>query len=166
MKINEAILKRRSIRLYKNKEVSEKKIQLLMEAAMAAPSARNLQPWKFFIVKNKEKRQLLSKIFRDFNAPLMIVVAGDLTKLNDKNDEFWIQDCSAAVQNILLTATSIDLGTCWCGVYPKKKATAQVQEILDLSEETIPVALIQIGYPDEEKEARTQYKKENVVEII
>lgn len=165
MKINEAILKRRSIRLYKSAQVSDEKIELLMTSAMAAPSARNLQPWKFYIVKNKDKRQQLSHIFRDFNAPLMIVVAGDLTKLNDKKDEFWIQDCSAAVQNILLTATSIDLGTCWCGVHPKIKETKQVKDILNLPIDIIPLALIQIGYPNEEKEARTQFDKDNIIEI-
>lgn len=165
MNAYEAILKRRSIRKFKDKMVSDLFLDKLMKAAMAAPSARNSQPWKFYIVKNAEKRSELVKIFRDFNAPVMVVVAGDMSKLADNKTDFWVQDCAAATQNILLTAEHLGLGTCWCGVYPKEPATKQVKEILNLEEGIIPLSLIQLGYKDEEKEARTQYAKERVVEI-
>lgn len=165
MNAYETILKRRSIRKFKDKMVSDLFLDKLMKAAMAAPSARNSQPWKFYIVKNAEKRSELVKIFRDFNAPVMVVVAGDMSKLADNKTYFWVQDCAAATQNILLTAEHLGLGTCWCGVYPKEPATKQVKEILNLEEGIIPLSLIQLGYKDEEKEARTQYAKERVVEI-
>jgi nitroreductase len=88
-----------------------------------------------------------------------------MSKLADNKTDFWVQDCAAATQNILLTAEHLGLGTCWCGVYPKEPATKQVKEILNLEEGIIPLSLIQLGYKDEEKEARTQYAKERVVEI-
>lgn len=165
MNVYDAILKRRSIRKFKNDVVNDEKLTLLMKAAMAAPSARNSRPWKFYIIKNSQKKEKLTKIFKDFNAPIMIVVAGDLSKLETSKNEFWVQDCAAAVENILLAATGFDLGACWCGVYPKVNATQQVKEILELEEDIIPLALIQLGYPDEEKEARTQYDESLVVEV-
>lgn len=162
MKLFDAIYKRRSIRRFKDKSVNDKDINKLLKAAMAAPSGRNIQPWLFYIVKDKTKQQQLTNIFRDFNAQAFIVVAGDLTPEDNLNKSFWAQDCSAAIENILLSATALGLGTCWCGIYPKEKETLMVQKILNIKKEVVPIALIQIGYSNEDKEARTQYDKNKV----
>lgn len=165
MDILEAILKRRSIRKFTNDLVNPKILEKLLKAAMAAPSARNSQPWKFYLITNKEIKEKLTSIFKDFNAPVHLIVAGDLSKLEKGKAEFWPQDCAAATENILLAALKYNLGTCWCGIYPKEKETLLVKEILNLEDEIIPLSLIQLGYKAEEKESRTQYDKDKIVVI-
>ncbi len=164
MNVLKAIYQRRSIRKFQDKSVEKIEIEELLKAAMAAPSGRNLQPWLFYVVENKTIQKQLNKMFKDFNAQAFIIVAGDNT-LRDKDKEFWVQDCSAAIQNILLAAVELGLGTCWCGIYPKEIETREVQKLLSLNKDTIPLALIQLGYPDEEKEARTQYDENKVIYI-
>ena len=168
MKVIEAILNRRSVRKYLNKAVEEKKICEILESAMAAPSAVNKQPWEFYVVKNPEMQDKLreSTPYTNFNSPLIIIVAGNKERfLPDEKEDFWVQDCSAAAQNILISAASLELGTCWCGLYPKTEAVRAVRDILSLSEDIIPLALIHIGYPESEIDARTQYN-EDYVHII
>lgn len=165
MNIYDAILKRRSIRKFQEKEVTDEIITALLKAAMAAPSARNEKPWLFYVIKNKKMLKELSTIFKDFNAPLMITVAADVSNIENTKNGFWIQDCSAATQNILLASEHYNLGTCWCGVYPKEEATIKVKEILNLDENIIPLSLIQIGYKAEEKESRTQYDQNKIIII-
>lgn len=161
----ETILKRRSIRKYKNKEVTDEQIDILLKAAMAAPSARNAQPWEFYVIKNKEVQTKIKNIAKnyDFNSNLMIVVCGNKTRTITQNDnDFFIQDVSAATENILLQAASFGLGTVWCGIFPVEERTIAMKKVLNLNDEIIPVALIHIGYPDEEKEHRSQYKEDFV----
>lgn len=165
MDIREAIYKRRSVRKFQEKQVDDQIIKSLLEDAMAAPSACNKQPWEFYVIKNKEKQDLIkSKImFSNFNSPIMIVVCGNNeVSLTKDNNDFWIQDCSAAIENILLSAVSFGLGTCWCGLYPVEKRCERVREILDLPTNIIPLGTIHIGYPEKETEGRTQYKEEKV----
>lgn len=169
MDIREAIYKRRSVRKFQEKQVDDNIIKSLLEDAMAAPSACNKQPWEFYVIRNKEKQDLIkSKImFSNFNSPIMIVVCGNNElSLTKYNNDFWIQDCSAAIENILLSAVSFGLGTCWCGLYPVEKRCERVREILDLPNNIIPLGTIHIGYPEKELEARTQYKEEKVHYII
>ena len=165
MDIREAIHKRRSIRKFQNKEVSDDIIRKLLEDAMAAPSACNKQPWEFYVIKNKElQNSIKSKVmFSNYNSPLLIVACGnnELSLTKDNND-FWIQDVSAAIENILLSALSFDLGTCWCGLYPSDKRCKRVKDILELPNNLIPLALIHIGYPEQFLESRTQYDESKV----
>lgn len=168
MKVNDALNKRRSIRKYLNKTIEEDKVRQILEAAMAAPSAVNKQPWEFYIVKNPEVQNRLrqSTPYTNFNSQLIIIVAGNRERfLPDEKEGFWIQDCSAAVGNILNSAASLELGTCWCGLYPKAEAVQNVREILNLTDDIIPLALIHVGYPESSPESRTQYN-EDYVHII
>lgn len=161
----ECILKRRSIRKYKNINVSDEDVKVLLEAAMAAPSARNQQPWEFYVIRNVDVLNKIRSIGRnfDFNSNLMIVVCGNTSRSITQNDnDFWIQDCSAAVENILLAAEELGLGSVWCGLYPVVERANAVKELIEAEDNIIPMALIHIGYPDEEKEPRTQYKEEYV----
>lgn len=165
MNTYETILKRRSIRKYVDKHVSNEDIEKLLIAAMAAPSARNQQPWEYYVVENENLKLQLRNVAKnlDFNSDVMIVVCGSHDRSITKNDnDFWIQDCSAAVENILLAATEMGLGTLWCGLYPVLERSTKVAEIIKCSDAHIPMALIHVGYPGEEKEERSQYNKEFV----
>ena len=168
MNTYDAILKRRSIRKFKEATIKEEEIQLMLNAAMAAPSARNMQPWEFYVISNQDVMQEIRNFAPNFNfnSSLMIIVAGNTSRglLNTIND-FWIQDCSAAIQNILLAATSLNIGTVWCGLYPVLERSNKIKELLKLNDEIIPLGLIHVGIPDEEKEPRTQYN-ENYVHYI
>ena len=165
MDVRSCILKRRSIRKFKQDVVTNEIIHDLLECAMAAPSACNKQPWEFFVIKNPE---LLDKVkhigrYTNFNSPCVIVVCGNRDRtLSKRENDFFIQDCSAAIENILLRATSLGLGTVWCGINPFVVPSQKVSELLSLPVNIEPLGLIQIGYPDEIKEERTQYNEKYV----
>lgn len=168
MEVKDALLKRRSIRKYLDKEVSDEIIEELLHAAMSGPSACNRRPWIFYVIKDQDKLNELRKAskFSNMNAPLAIVVVGDLSRsLPLQLKDFWIQDCSAATENILLRATDLGLGSLWCGIYPQKRPVERVKKILGITNSDIPLNIIYIGYSDEEKESRDQYEK-NRVKII
>ncbi len=168
MEVKDALLKRRSIRKYLDKEVSDEIIEELLHAAMSGPSACNRRPWIFYVIKDQDKLNELRKAsrFSNMNAPLAIVVVGDLSRsLPLQLKDFWIQDCSAATENILLRATDLGLGSLWCGIYPQKRPVERVKEILGITNSDIPLNIIYIGYGDEEKESRDQYEK-NKVKVI
>ena len=165
MEVKDALLKRRSIRKFKEDKISEELINELLIAAMSAPSACNKKPWEFFVITNEEKLQELKKAsrFARYDAPLAIVVCGNLDKaLPDSMKDYWIHDCSAATQNILLQATDLGLGAVWCGVYPQERAAERMKEFLNLGDNLIPLSLIWIGYPDEERRPRDWYNEECV----
>lgn len=168
MEVKDALLKRRSIRKYLDKEVSDEMIEELLHAAMSGPSACNRRPWIFYVIKDQDKLNELRKAsrFSNMNAPLAIVVVGDLSRsLPLQLKDFWIQDCSAATENILLRATDLGLGSLWCGIYPQKRPVERVKKILGITNSDIPLNIIYIGYGDEEKESRDQYEK-NRVKVI
>ena len=168
MEVKDALLKRRSIRKYLDKEVSDEMIEELLHAAMSGPSACNRRPWIFYVIKDQDKLSELRKAsrFSNMNAPLAIVVVGDLSRsLPLQLKDFWIQDCSAATENILLRATDLGLGSLWCGIYPQKRPVERVKKILGITNSDIPLNIIYIGYGDEEKESRDQYEK-NRVKVI
>ena len=168
MEVKDALLKRRSIRKYLDKEVSDEIIEELLHAAMSGPSACNRRPWIFYVIKDQDKLNELRKAsrFSNMNAPLAIVVVGDLSRsLPLQLKDFWIQDCSAATENILLRATDLGLGSLGCGIYPQKRPVERVKKILGITNSDIPLNIIYIGYGDEEKESRDQYEK-NRVKVI
>ena len=161
----DAILKRRSIRKFKSDLISDEIIKKLLIAAMAAPSARNMQPWEFYVVKNSDKLGMVkaSGRYTNMNAPLAIVVCGNQDRcLSKKDNDFFIQDCSSAITHILLCAESLGLGSLWCGAYPMDSVVNKLRTALELDEKIIPLGIVYVGYPDEEKEARTQYNKDYI----
>lgn len=165
MEVKEALLKRRSIRKFKDEKISEELINELLIAAMSAPSACNKKPWEFFVITNEEKLQELKKAsrFARYDAPLAIVVCGNLSKtLPLQLSTYWIQDCSAATQNILLRVTDLGLGAVWCGAHPQKNVEKKIKEILDLSDKLVPLNIIFIGYPNQEVEPRTQLEEKKI----
>jgi nitroreductase len=160
------IFGRRSIRLYSSAAVSEAAVQKLLEAAMAAPSAVAKDPWRFVVVRN---RQTLSEIAAALpngqmlaDAALGIAVCGDLPAAHDQQLSYLLQDCSAAIENLLLCAHVLGLGACWLGVHPREQRVNCLRQILALPASVIPVACISIGYPAETKESRTRFNRDYV----
>lgn len=154
------IFSRRSIRRFTAETVSNEKVRLMLEAAMAAPTAMNLKPWHFVVVDDPNQLSELRKIlpFGKMDAPLAICVCGDLRSVKKLVIErFWAQDCSAATENLLLAANALGLGAVWCGVHPIKLIENGVRGVLKLPSSLIPLNVIFIGHPAEEKPARTQF---------
>ena len=162
------IFHRVSVRKYQNKLVEEEKISKMLRAAMAAPSARNMQPWEFYVIKSSDKLSMVkaSGRYTNMNAPLAIVVCGNHDRcLSKKDNDFFIQDCSSAITHILLCAESLGLGSLWCGAYPMNSVVNKLRMALELDEKIIPLGIVYVGYPDEDKEPRTQYN-EKYIHII
>lgn len=158
---------RTSIRSYQPKEIEDEKIEQLLRAAMAAPTATNRQPWAFIVIRDKETMNELgstlpyAKMVKD--APLAIAVCGDLTKaISGAGIEYWVQDASAASENLLLAAQALGLGAVWTGVYPIDERVKEVQKILQLPEQIVPLNVIPIGYPAETPLPKDKWKPENV----
>lgn len=161
----EAILRRRSIRKFTDEEVSNQDLMDLLQAAMAAPSAGNEQPWHFIIIKDKQIFEEIPK-FHEYSAMLKytsaaIVVCGDPT-LQKYNADFWVQDCSAATQNILIAAQAKGLGTVWLGIYPIEERVTKLQDLLGLPEHVIPLAIIPVGHPAEERSPSNRFKEARI----
>jgi len=158
----QTIFARRSIRKYTDEPVYQADIRTLLEAAMAAPSASNRKPWHFVVVT---ERQMLDRLAEAhpygkmlFEAPLCIAVCGDTAI----SEHYWVQDCSAATENLLLAAAALGLGAVWLGVYPREQRISNVRRLLGLPEPVFPLNLVSIGHPAEEKEPRTQYDEARV----
>ena len=163
--IIETIFKRRSVRKFTDQPVEREKLELLMQAAMAGPSAVNAQPWEFVVITEKEVLDKLRLVlpFAKMAAPAAICVLGSSRRQRNKaGDRFWVQDCSASTENILLAATSLGLGSVWIGVHPITLVTRLVKDILNLPDGVTPLNLILLGYPAEEPPARTQYDESRV----
>ena len=144
---------RRSIRGFKDKDITKEQLMQLIDAAQSAPSAGNCQPWHFYVIKNKglQAKMKENAYNQDFilTAPACIVVCTE-TKCNESRygergrDLYSIQDTAAAIQNILLCAKNMGLGSCWCGAFDEEK----ISGILDLKKDFRPVAIIPVGYPE------------------
>jgi nitroreductase len=170
MEITQAIRARRSIRKYKpGQTIPQEQVELMLEAAMCAPSACNSRPWEFVVVENAELRREITKVHpycRSLpDASMAIVVCGRPEALPDAPGEgFWPQDCAAATQNILLEAVGLGYGTCWCGLYPNMELADTIAKLLDVS--SVPLSLIIVGVADERPNrrglldpARVQYRR-------
>ncbi len=147
----QAILTRRSVRRFSERPAPPELIDKVLRAAMAAPSAGNQQPWHFVVI---DDRDILNTIPRFhpyaamlLQAPAAILVCGD-GRL-EQHQGYWVQDCAAATQNLLLAAHALDLGAVWIGVYPREERVAQFRALLDIPAEVTPLALVALGYPAE-----------------
>jgi nitroreductase len=164
METLQAIKTRRSIRKFLDKPVPVEVIRDLLEAAMFAPSAGNEQPWQFIVL---DERSLLDAVPRICptasmcrHSPVAILVCSDSSL--EKYPGFWVQDCSAAVENMLLAAHALGLGAVWAGIYPLKERIGDFKALLSLPEEITPFALVALGYPDELPAAPQRYRRDRV----
>lgn len=156
------ILARRSVRRYTNEAVSADATTAILEAAMSAPSGRNLKPWHFVVVTDRAALDALASVGQYWGmlaeAPLAIVVCSD----PDVSDKYWDQDAVAATENALLAASMLGLGAVWLGCHPNDERMNPVRELLAIPEGIVPVSVLSIGHPAETKEARTQFDASRV----
>jgi nitroreductase len=150
------IKKRRSIRKYTDEPISDDAVRQLLEAAMAAPSADNLQPWAFVVVRDHDLRQQLARThpWSDMcaDAPVVFVVCSD-----KRRSSHWVEDASAATENLLLAAAGLDLGAVWVGIYPNSRDEEHVRRALGIPSKLRVLCLAPVGHPAESKAPRTKY---------
>lgn len=163
----EAIMTRTSIRSYTAQTVGNDTIEILLRAGMAAPTAVNKQPWHFVAITDRAKLDSIAVANPNAGmakeAPLSIVVCGDMNKALEGNvRDFWIQDCSAATENILLAAHALGLGAVWTGLHPNDERAKAVSELLKLPDSLVPLCAIIIGHPAESPEPKDKWLPENV----
>ena len=160
----ETIRTRRSVRSYKDQKIPDEIVMELLQAAMSAPSAGNEQPWQFIVIDDRQVLDSLltansnAKMCRE--AQLAILVCGDLKK--EKYPGFWVQDCSAAVMNILLAAHARGLGAVWTGIHPIQERVEGFKRLFHLPEEIVPLALVPMGYPSKEVLVADRFQPERV----
>ena len=159
------IMTRTSIRQYTDETISKADIETMLRAGMAAPTAVNRQPWHFVAVTDKAKLAELAGRRGGMikQAGVAIVVCGNMDKaMQGPGQAFWVQDCSAATENILLAANAIGLGAVWTGCYPMDDRVAEVSKTLKLPETIVPLCVIAIGHPAEQPAPKDKWKPENV----
>jgi len=161
-----AIFKRRSVRKYTNQQVTDEQVEQILRAAMAAPSARNTQPWEFIVVRDKDtfaKIMLVHPYSSMLNeASIALIVCGDEDKDIIKGTGYWVQSCSASVENILIQSADMGLGSVWLGVYPREERIKGLRDIFDLPPNIIPLAIISIGYPAEDTPPSNRFDKNRI----
>lgn len=164
----DCIMTRTSVRSYqKDRSVENEKIEVLLRAGMAAPSAVNKQPWHFIVVTEREVLDKLAEANPNAGmlrkAPLAIVPCGDMDKaLEGDARAYWIQDVSAATENILLAAHDLGLGAVWTGTYPSAERVSAISQVLALPENVIPLCTIVIGYPEGNQTPKNKWNSANV----
>ena len=158
---------RKSVRSFiPQKEVSKDDLVTLVKAGMAAPSAVNKQPWAFIVVTERATLDSLTtglpyaQMLKEAGAA--IIVCGDLDKAVESLPEFWVQDCSAATENILLAAEAMGLGAVWTGAYPAMDRAKFIQDMLGLPETIVPLNVIPVGHPAGETAPKDKWKEENL----
>ena len=160
----EVLHTRRSIRQFLNRPVGEDLVKELLSAAMSAPTAGGIQPWRFVVITDREK---LDKI-PDFHpyegmikqAPLAILVCGDTTSAN--YGKYWVQDCSAAMENLLLAARAKELASLWCGVHPVPEREQAFRELFNLPDTVSPLGLAILGYSETPLSHKERYVEQKV----
>jgi len=155
------VFARRSVREYQKREVPDETVQDLLEAGMSAPSAMCKDPWHFIVLRN---RQTLAEIADRLpngkllaQAPVGLVVCGDPHKAHSNELSYMLQDCSAAIENVLLAACSLGLGACWLGVHPREERVAHLRRILSLPAHIVPICVVAVGWPAEHPVPRTRF---------
>jgi nitroreductase len=161
-----SIFGRRSVRRYTTQDIPDELIGDLLEAAMAAPSACCTDPWEFIVVREAETRRAIADVLPYgkmlAQAPVGMVVCGDLERAHGGELSYLLQDCSAAIENLLLAVHMLGLGACWLGVHPRQDRVDHIRGLFDLPDTIVPVSAIAIGWPAEVPEARTRCADERV----
>lgn len=160
----EAILGRRSIRRYTDEPVTEEQIEAILRAAMAAPSAGNQQSWRFVVVTNERQLERLSEATPYSGmlakAAVGLVICGDTR--DEKHPGYWVQDCSAAIENALVAIHAMGLGAVWIGVHPVQERVDNVRRICEIPEGIVPMSMMAIGHPEETKPPADRFNAEFV----
>lgn len=163
----DCIMTRSSCRSFTDARPTEEQIDSLLQAAMAAPTARNARPWQIVVITDREILDTIASTYKNIKmaaeAPMAFVACGDLTIANEKGgDEFWDQDLSAVTENILLAAHSMGYGAVWCGIYPIQERVEFIQKLLDLPKTVIPLSVIPIGQPKNPLSPKDKFDRSRV----
>lgn len=159
-----SITTRRSIRKYTSEAVPEETVTEILKAAMCAPSAGNEQPWHFIVITDRAILNEIPKV-HPYSSMLKgtsvaILVCGDETL--EKHKGYWVQDCAAATENMLLMATELGLGSVWLGVYPLEDRVEGMRKLLGIPSHITPFSLLPLGYPAEQKPPADRYNASRV----
>jgi nitroreductase len=153
---------RRSVREYRPQEINDDLVRDLLEAAMAAPSAAAKDPWEFVVVRNRATLHRIAEGLPNGTmlntAALGIAVCGDLRRAHDRQLSYLLQDCSAAIENLLLAAHTLGLGGCWLGIHPREDRVAHVRKLLAVPDDVLPISVIALGWPAESPLPRTRFR--------
>mgnify|MGYP002626780407 FL=1 len=173
----DVIKARTSIRAFTGEKLTEEQINTLLDAAMAAPTASNIQPWRFVVITDEDVKAGLYEGERHKSmvttAGAVIVVCGETTRLRRPHGDaeaepevvpnnFWYEDCSAATENLLLAATALDLGAVWLSCYPNEKSVERIKTYLGLPATVCPLAIVPVGYPAENPEPKQKWDPEKI----
>ena len=161
-----ALLERRSIRKYKDQSIDSQTIREILRAGMYAPSAVNSQPWEFLVITDRTELKKLSTYSEHWGmlqqAGAAIIVLANLSGYRSTHQDFFIQDCAACTQNMLIAAQGLGLGAVWLGLYPKLDIIPKVHLQFDIPDDIIPFSIISLGIPDEQKHPHTSFKEEKI----
>lgn len=159
-----AIYTRRSIRHYRPDPVSEDLVTEVIRAGMNAPSAGNEQPWQFLVIYDRSKIDAITSVHPNakmlHEAPVAILVCADRHRF--QYSEYWIQDCAAATENMLIMAADLGLGSVWLGVYSNQPRVEGITRIFSLPENIVPFAVIPLGWPAETKEPNNRFDRSRI----
>lgn len=174
----EVIKARTSIRSFTGDKLTEEQINTLLDAAMAAPTAADIRPWRFVVLTDDAakdglyEREHHKKMVAEAGA--VIVVCGETTRmarprgadenapLEEMENRYWFEDCSAATENLLLAATAMDLGAVWLSCYPNENSVNRVKEYLGLPANVVPLAIVPVGVPAENPEPKAKWDESNI----
>lgn len=161
------ILSRTSVRSYTGQAVPKEQVDSLLRAAMSAPTAMNKRPWQFVVIEDRAILDTISVKFPNISmakdASVAVAVCGDMSlAIEGAGRDYWIQDCSAAAENLLLAANAMGLGAVWCGIYPIAERVESLSSMLGLPDNVIPLCVIPVGYPKGEPKAKDKYDKSRI----
>lgn len=146
------IHQRKSVRHFTDKEVTKEQLEAIVRAGMAAPTAINTQPWQFLVVTDKELKAKYAEGNRQAEminkCQALVIICGDMNIGSERSQAFWVQDVSAATENLLLAVESLGLGAVWTGVYPIEERVKEVKEKFALPEKVIPLCVVLVGHPE------------------
>lgn len=156
------MLNRKSVRKYSDKKIEQEKIDIILKSAMSAPSAMNKQPWEILVITDKTKLAKIAEIAPNAgyskDSQVTMIVCGD----KNTSEKFWVQDCCAMTENILLAVESLELGAVWCAVYPFEDKIQGLQTLFNLPENIIPLNIIPIGYPLQKETPKQKYDSKKI----
>mgnify|MGYP001050672531 CR=1 FL=1 len=159
-----AIKTRRSIRKFTGEKIGESELRTILETGFLAPSAHNFQPWEYIVVRDEEMLQRIADI-HPYGKMLPQAGCGIIVCGNQNKQElmgFLVEDCAASIENMLIAVNSLGLGAVWCGIYPVENLVKSFEKTFDIPKHIIPIGIIALGHPAEEKEAADRYDEEKI----
>ena len=155
---------RKSVRSYTDEPVTPEQVETLLRAAMAAPSGKNVQPWRFVVVTQLETKKKLAIGFNKMiaKAPVVIVVCGKTTNMLGGTNNNWTADCAAATENLLLAAEALGLGAVWTACYPYDDRMLPTIEALGLPDNVKPYCIVPVGHPAGDNKPKNKWNPDHI----